>query len=249
MAAPAVVLVDRSAHRLAAATLAHVARALQTQVDRDFEPAWGAGARVTAAGEAPPGAWPVYVLDDPVAGFGVHVDAAGTPFAEVCSGVGWTLGASHLLLEMIADPRGDRLTDGPDFSTLLTHRRVRYLVEVCDPCRTFHYVIDGVEVSDFVTPDYYRADGPPVDFLRLLRRPLEVRPGCSLAWQDPDDRHWHQMRHDGELARSRDPIDPCGAARQDRERAFPEDAGRHAVFGPRRLTRLGGRRRDARASP
>jgi hypothetical protein len=252
MAAPAVALLDRSAHRLSQSTLTHVARALQTQVDRDFEPAWGAGARVTAsaAEDAPPGTWPLYVLDDPVVGFGVHADGAGTPFGEVCAGVGWTLAASHLLLEMIADPRGNRLVDGPGFGSFLTHRRVRYLVEVCDPCRTFHYVIDGVEVSDFVTPDYYRADGTPVDFLRLLRRPLEVRPGCSLAWQDPDDRHWHQVRADGELARSPERIDPRRTPRADREDAFPEDAARHALFGTRRITRSSAaRRRDARASP
>jgi hypothetical protein len=252
MAAPAVVLLDRSAHRLSQSTLTHVARALQTQVDRDFEPAWAAGARVTAAAaeDAPPGAWPLYVLDDPVAGYGVHVDGVGTPFAEVCAGVGWTLAASHLLLEMIADPRGDRLVDGPGLGSLLTHRRARYLVEVCDPCRTFHYVIDGVDVSDFVTPDYYRVDGTPVDFLRLLRRPLDVRPGCSLAWQDPADRHWHQMRTDGELARSPEPIDARHTAREDRERAFPEDAARHALFGARRIARSSTtRRRSARALP
>lgn len=246
-AAPAIVLCDRSATPLSPGTLTHVARALQTQVDRDFGPAWGARARVSAAAEpdAPPGAWPLYVADAPAAGFGVHLDAAGTPYAEVCAGEGWTLAASHLLLEMIADPRGDRLVDGFDFGACLTPRRVRYLVEVCEPCRTFHYVIDGVEVSDFVTPDYYRADGTAVDFLRLLRRPLEVRIGCSLSWQDPDDALWHQVRADGALARSSTRIDPSRGARQDRERAFPEDAHRHALIGPRASV---GRRRGAPAA-
>jgi len=247
-AAPAVVLCARSSAPLSAGSLAHVAQALQTQVDRDFGPAWGARARVSAAAGpvAPPGSWPIYLVDGPDAGFGVHLDAVGVPYAEVRAGVGWSLAASHLLLEMIADPRGDRLMDGFDFGAFLTHRRVRYLVEVCEPCRTFHYVIDGVMVSDFVTPDYYRADGKAVDFLRLLRRPLEVRIGCSLSWQDPDDRHWHQKRADGALARSSTPIDPNRGARQDRERAFPEDADRHALFAARSS---GGRRRGARAVP
>ena len=215
--------------------MAHVAHALQTQVDRDFGPAWGARARVAAATAqgVPPGAWPIYLVDSPDAGFGIHLDDGGTPFAEVGAGEGWTLGASHLLLELIADPFGDRLMNGPGFGSCFTRRRVRYLVEVCEPCRTFHYVIDGVEVSDFVTPDYYRADGTAVDFLRLLRRPLEVRLGCSLSWQDPDDRHWHQMRGDGALARSLVPVDPRRRARQDREDAFPEDADRHAQLGAR----------------
>jgi hypothetical protein len=235
MAATAVVLLDRSAAPLSPENLAHVARALQTQIDRDFGPAWGVRASLTAgAGEsAPRGSWPMYLLDAPDTGFGVHLDASGSPYAEVCAGAGWTLAASHLLLEMIADPRGDRLMEGPEFGSCYAARRVRYLVEVCEPCRTFHYVIDGVEVSDFVTPDYYRTDGTAMDFLRLLRRPLEVRLGCSLSWQDPDDRHWRQKRVDGELARSAEPIDPSRAARQDRERAFPEDVGRHTQLGPR----------------
>jgi hypothetical protein len=175
----------------------------------------------------------MFLLDTPDEGFGIHLDASGSPYAEVCAGPGWTMAASHLLLEMVADPRGDRLMDGPEFGSLLTHRRVRYLVEVCEPCRTFHYVIDGVEVSDFVTPEYYRTEGTAMDFLRLLRRPLEVRPCCSLAWQDPDDRHWHQMRADGSVARSTGPIDPTRGALQDRERAFPDDAERHAALGAR----------------
>src|SRR5215472_5606569 len=234
MAAPAVALVDRSTAPVSARHLAHVARALQTQLDRDFGPAWGVHARVTTspADRVPAGVWPMYLVDASAAGFGIHVDGA-TPFAEVCAGGGWTLAASHLLLEMVADPRGDRLMEGPEFGSCLTNRRVRYLVEVCEPCRTFHYVIDGVDVSDFVTPDYYRADGTAVDFLRLLRRPLEVRSGCSLAWQDPDDGHWHQKRADGVLARSSTPIDQSRGARQDREHAFPEDADRHALLGAR----------------
>src|SRR5215472_6540310 len=246
MAGPTVALIDRSAVPASQGSLVHVAHALQTQVDRDFGPAWGARATVTAAAGsgAPPGAWPMYVVDTPEAGFGVHLSSGGAPYAEVCAGQGWTLAASHLLLEMIADPRGDRLMEGPEFGSCLTNRRVRYLVEVCEPCRTFHYVIDGVDVSDFVTPDYYRADGTAVDFLRLLRRPLEVRSGCSLAWQDPDDGHWHQKRADGVLARSSTPIDQSRGARQDREHAFPEDADRHALLGARPSA---GRRRGARA--
>jgi hypothetical protein len=242
MAAPAVALVNRSSAPLGPACVAHVARALQTQVDRDFGPAWGALARVTASAEGvPPGAWPMYLVDSPDAGYGIHLDDGGTPFAEVGAGEGWTLAASHLLLEMIADPRGDRLVDGPATGSYLTHRRVKYLVEVCDPCRAFHSVIDGVEVSDFVTPDYYRTAGTAVDFLRLLRRPLEVRPGGSLSWQDPDDRHWRLARADGALARSAEPVDPRLSPRRDRERSFPEDAGRHGRLLP-------GRRRGAGAS-
>jgi hypothetical protein len=237
---------------MGAARLIHVAQSLQTQVDRDFSAAWGARARVRAAPgtAAPDGTWPIYLVGGHEMGPGIHAGDGGDPFAEVTCGDGWTLAASHVLLEMIADPRGDRLMDGPRPAPGTGRRPVRYLVEVCDPCQVFHYVIDGVEVSNFVTPDYYRADAMAVDFLRLIRRPLEVWPGCSLAWQDPEDGHWHQKRPDGTFARSAEPIQPGRRPREDRDRAFPEDAGRHtlAAIRRRRTASAGGRRGVRRAS-
>lgn len=216
-------LVDRSARRVGAARLAHVAQALQTQVDRDFGPAWGVRATVSAAAgtSAPVGAWPISVVDAPRGGLGVHLDAEREPCAEVRAGKGWTLDASHLLLEMIADPGGCRFMEGPSIGAVLRRRSVWYLVEVCHPCRPFHYVIDGVEVADFVTPDYYGMEGTAVDFLRLLRRPLEVPRGGSLCWQDPGDGHWYQQGPDGVCHRSGDPIRPDRNPREERTRAFP----------------------------
>jgi hypothetical protein len=235
MTSPSVVLVDQSTEPLSPALLAHVARAFQTQIDRDFSAAWGARARITAAGgsRAPEAVWPLYLLDPAGARPGVHLDAGGEPFAEVAAGEGWTVAASHALMEMIADPHGDRLMPGPPADGRARRCLLRYLVEVCAPCQSFHYVIDGVEVSDFVTPDYYRADGTALDFLRLLRRPLEVRPGCSLSWQDPRDGHWHQHRPDGTVRRSGEPSDPLRNPREDRDRVFPPEPS------PRRRRRAG----------
>src|SRR5258708_4322507 len=106
-----VTLVARSPEPMGAARLAHVAQALQTQVDRDFSAAWGARARVRAAPgtAAPAGAWPIYLVEVAEMGPGIHVGDGGDPFAEGACGDGWPLAGSHLLLEMIADPRRDRL--------------------------------------------------------------------------------------------------------------------------------------------
>jgi hypothetical protein len=248
---PSVVLVDRSPEPVSGARLAHVARALQTQVDRDFGAVWGVGVRVTAATctAVPAGAWTISIVGEPVSGLGVRLDAHGRPVADVRAGEDWTLAASHELLEMIADPRGGRFMEGRRPATGARLHRVRYLVEVCDPCEVHPYVIDGVEVSDFVTPDYYRADaahGTAVDFLRKLRRPLEVSAGCYLSWHDPDDGHWHQRRPDGTVSRSRGPLDPRRSPRDDRDRAFPDEAGRHDLPAIRRTYPSGERprRRD-----
>ena len=183
-----------------------VARALQTQVDRDLDPVWGVRARVEVAAEdaVPSGAWPIYVLDEPRHGLGVHVDPNGRPYAETRSGADWSLRASHELLEMLADPDGQRFMLGRCTATRSPRLQVGYLVEVCDPCQTFHYEVDGVVVSDFVTPDYYRPDAPAgtqVDFLRALTAPLEVPPGCCLSWLDAAGGHWRLRCEDPRDAR------------------------------------------------
>lgn len=234
MAAPLVVLVYRSLESLGAGSLDRVARALQTQVDRDLDPVWGVKARISVAeGDQPPaGAWPIYVVDQPRTGLGVHVDRHGRPYAEVRAGADWSLRASHELLEMLTDPDGQRFMLGRCLGSRARRRQVGYLVEVCDPCQVFHYAIDGVAVANFVTPDYYRAAAPvgtALDFMRELRRPLEVPRGCYLSWQDPSDGHWHQKGPDGGVSRSRQPIDPHRNPREDRDRAWGRGGARHEL--------------------
>ena len=68
----------------------------------------------------------------------------------------------------------------------LDRHLVSYLVEVGDPCETFSYSIDGVSVSDFVTPEYYNNNAPlntEFDLLRKLRQPLQVSNGCYISFE------------------------------------------------------------------
>src|SRR5215472_6685562 len=204
MRGPDVVLIDRSRAPSSTIRLTRVARALQTQMDRDFTMAWGARARISPAPArtAPAGAWSISIVDGDGDGLGIHVDGDGAPHGVVRACAKWTLAVSHVLLEMAANPRGDRFMEGPDVTPGSSRRRVRYLVEICDPCRLQHYEIEGIPVSNFVMPDYYRAGtarGVALDFLRRLRRPLEVPRGGCLSWHDPEDGRWHQRRPDGAL--------------------------------------------------
>jgi hypothetical protein len=245
MTAPTVALVDRAAGDL---ELDRVVRALQTQVDRDFAPVWGAPGRVAAAAGRRPqaGTWPIYLVREPQAGLGVHLDHHGHPFAEVRVAGDWTLAVSHHLLELLCDPHGRRFTRGPSIAPGAGGRDVRYLVEVCDPCATRTYTIDGVRVANFVTPDYYRsACAGAFDFLRALDRRLEVPLGCSVAWQDPADGRWHERRPDGTFARSRGPIDPdADSPRDDRDLALGDEDDRHDVSAARLAWRCGAQPRS-----
>jgi hypothetical protein len=227
---PAVVLVDHSSDPRSTARLARVARALQTQVVRDFDMVWGGRASVAVAtGEAlPAGAWTIAITGDTAVEPGIRLDRCGIPHATVRAGAGWTSAASRALLEMIANPDGARFIEGRDVTPRSPVRSVRYLVEVCGPCRSYQYEIDGVQVSDFVTPDFYRgsaAPGTAFDFLRRVRRPLAVPRGGCLSWQDPADGRWHRKGTGGMYAVSDVPIDPLANPRADRDGAFRGEAG------------------------
>lgn len=241
MAGQDVVLIDRSSEPVSTARLVQVVRALQTQIDRDFAAAWGACARLWPAtvGSLPDGAWAIAIVDEPPAGGGIRTRPDGRPLAEVRRGRDWTIVASHLLLEMLADPHGTRLVEGRDSTSPSRAPRVRYLVEVCDPCRRFHYEVEGVVVSDFVTPDFYRASAPPgtaLDFLRRIRRPLEVPRGGHLSWQDLADGRWHERGADGSTSVSAARYDPARNPRADRDGAFPASR-RHELSATRRARR------------
>ena len=116
-------------------TLSRVAGAMQKQVLRDFGPIWDVQASVdsypTPRGR-PARRWPdrdLEQIDDGALGY--HVDDHGQPYALVKHTSGWEQTVSHEVLEMLADPFGNRLVAAQ--SVKPGQGRVRYLVEVCDP--------------------------------------------------------------------------------------------------------------------
>ena len=212
--------------------LLQIADALQQQVDYHLAPAWGVRADISvlAPGDAvPPGTWPVNVVDSLTGAGGVHLDDQGQPYAEAVNGPHLSIGVSHELLEMLVDPWGDRFTPAADVDPNHPSRQVFYLVEVCDPCEVSSYVIEGVQVSDFILPSFYEPDATrPVDFLNILVGPLpeQVPPDCYISWIDPADGRWHQQTADGlfvtaDATHGRNP-------REDRDSVFGgDDTDRH----------------------
>src|SRR5258708_30010689 len=142
---------------ITASDLTTVAAALQKQATRDFGPLWDTHANISAFAkleDAPTDYWPVIIQDDistPGAA-GVHEDKNGQPFSLVQYSTSWSLTASHETLEMLGDPFGNRLVAGN--SPKRGQGRVNFLVEVCDPSEDsqFAYTVNGVTVSDFLTP-------------------------------------------------------------------------------------------------
>jgi hypothetical protein len=189
------------------ADVAAVAAAIQKQATRDFGPVWGIDATVDSFDKlesVPVDYWPVIIRDDikqpGAAGF--HTDDHGQPFSLVQADPGWELTASHETLEMLADPFGNRTLAGspppnaPD--PIGSFTRVTYLVEVCDPCEDnkFAYGVNGIQLSDFLTPHYYDpngATGVQYSFRGNIKAPHTVLEGGYVSFGNPVDNQWYQI--------------------------------------------------------
>src|SRR5205814_1452025 len=136
----------------------------------------------------------IIVMSNVQGAAGYHEDSDGQPFAVIeFEKENWSLTASHELLEMIADPFGRRMRAGnlPDQAIALGLQptRVRYLVEVCDPCESekFSYEVNGIMVSDFYTPNFFdpvTASGVRYSFSGAIDAPRKVLEGGYLSWHD-----------------------------------------------------------------
>jgi hypothetical protein len=212
---------------ISTSNLLKVAAAVQKQVTRDFMPLWGIRATVNAfenLEDVPNDYHPVLLFGDPdevlgqleleignvgaarlVEQFaarrvaGIHVNAfTRQPFALIQAGNDWSVVVSHEVLEMLADPYGNRLvaarhpTD-PD-------QRVKYLLEVCDPCQTVGYTVNGWKVSDFYTPRFFDPLQNPAAFYSFtgaIEHPLQILDGGYITWVDPDDSGLYQLQGGG----------------------------------------------------
>jgi hypothetical protein len=201
-----------------------VAAAVQKQVTRDFGPMWGLSATVNPFADlvsVPADYLPVVIFGDPyeLAGrleisvgeehaarlleqfrrgdlSGIHLNAfTRQPFALVAAGDGWEVAASHEILELVADPYGNRLVAAAH--PLEPARRVLYVVEVCDPCQALWYPVNGIRVSDFYTPRYFdpvRSESTRYSFTGEIEYPLQVLDGGYVTWIDPVDSCLRQLQ-------------------------------------------------------
>lgn len=171
--------------------------AIQKQVSEHFAPLWGVDATLSvfAKGVLPPPNFCLAVIlddSDQAGALAYHeTTAAGLPIAKVFAktsqqdGESWTVSASHEILEALADPEINLtafLQDSASTGKL-------YAYECADPVQNATYTIDGIQVSDFVTPAYFEsatgtasALAGPYDYLKQLTAPLPAMlPGGYLS--------------------------------------------------------------------
>jgi hypothetical protein len=207
-------------------SLLQATAAVQKQVTRDFAPIWGATGNVDAFvdfHDVPSDYLPVALFRDvrefadqivalvgqePAARVigafergqlsGIHMNSfTRQPFALVAATDAWTVTLSHEILEMLADPSGNRLIAATHPSA--PKRRVQYLLEVCDPCLSRWYPVNGVPVSDFYTPQYFdpvHIPGVRYSFSGSLVRPRQILEGGYVTYLDPHDSVVYQVHAD-----------------------------------------------------
>jgi hypothetical protein len=174
--------------------LTRVAAALQRQVHEQFAPLWQIDATVSPFVEwnsVPPDYARLILVDHlDSSALGVHSAKDGQPYALVGAHGNWPLVASHELLEMLADPTGQKTRRGP--SPRPGGGEVEILIEVCDPCqgKRWAYAIDGIPVSDFCTPAFYDGGAGPWSYGSNITAAHQVLQDGYLIWHDPVKQEW-----------------------------------------------------------
>jgi hypothetical protein len=214
---------------ISARDLLRAGAAIQKQLTRDFMPIWGLRATMDTFADlssVPSDYHPVVVFSyaEELVGqlevavgpeytaqliddferdrlTGLHLNAfTRQPFALVEATDAWSVTISHEVLEMIADPFGNRLIAARH--PLDDGERVKYLLEICDPCQTVWYPVNGVPVSDFYTPRYFDPvgiEGGRYSFTGQIKEPLQLLEGGYVSWIDPRDSGLYQLS-EGQLA-------------------------------------------------
>jgi hypothetical protein len=186
------------------------AAALNIQVMRDLSPIWNVQATVRYLPDPkkiPVGVWPVFLVAKlPPGEGGVHLDKKNQPYSLVIGtpdSADWTIDASHETVEMLVDPGGNRLQTSRAIKIAGkgvedTTGQFDYLVEACDPCEAngFAYSIDGIAVSDFITPNYYDpvvTSGTRYSFGGHVKQPRQLLPGGYISFINPQSDEFQQI--------------------------------------------------------
>jgi hypothetical protein len=186
--------------------------ALNLQVTRDLPQFWPISATVTYLpnpDKIPAGIWPVQLVKTlPPDEGGFHSDKHKQPYAKVIASKAdpsWTIDASHEILEMLVDPYGNRMQSSVAIE--IVRGKIQdgtgqygYLVEACDPCEdnSYAYTINGVAVSDFITPHFYDpmvTSGTRYSFTGAIKGPRQILPGGYISWVNTAMDEWQQLMY------------------------------------------------------
>jgi hypothetical protein len=154
----------------------------------------------------------------------------GFVFLDISAELGesWTVTLSHEALEIAIDPEANLLVRGTHPDPAENGRLVFHWYETCDACQDETYIIDDIEVSNFLLPLYFtpgEEKGRRNDFLGTINddgssiKSFGVNPGGYVGFFDPKIGQ-HQSFFGDKRAKKRDEIKNSskGLRRSDRKR-------------------------------
>src|SRR5882724_1054641 len=156
--------------------------ALQKCYDQHFLPVWGYPVKLYNTAEAKPSDWQFIYFDtaDQAGALGYHdLTEKGQPISKIF--VKTTLDdhqlvsvtASHELFEMVIDPIANLWAEAADGT--------EYAYEMSDPVEADTFVVDGIQMSNFVHPSWFEPfkhpAGTKFDHLGLLKKPFSMTKG------------------------------------------------------------------------
>lgn len=97
---------------------------------------------------------------------------------------------SHEIAESISDPNASTTVKGFDEKG----RACLYFYENADPVENDYYQINGVDVSDFVTPAWFVSNGNgPYDLLNKVSKPYQILQGGYMEQSYDNGQSWTQI--------------------------------------------------------
>jgi hypothetical protein len=193
------------------AELHRAVRAVNRQIEQDFEPYWSFGAQLRVEGKTGRRKGQVDPADmrgDAILYLRGKTDVddaegyhdrhfSGIPYGFVFLELSrklkepWTVTLSHEALELIGDPEANLLVQGPHPEH--PGRKVFHWFEMCDAVQAESYAIDGIGVSNFVLPLFFTSGdehGGRNDFLGTIKRgkslqSFSANPGGYIGFFDP----------------------------------------------------------------
>lgn len=178
-------------------------QAIKLQCDRDVAPIWGNTVNFNEVEEGSlPNSqnWQAGFFDDSTqAGMlGWHdVSPNGLPLIKIFVKEAEKFGEvpsitlSHEVLESIADANADTIVQGVDEQG----KACEYFQEICDPVESDVYDINGIKVSDFVTPDWFNESHKTgeFDFLKKVSKAFQIDHGGYMQISYDNGQSWTEV--------------------------------------------------------
>ncbi|HWA43787.1 MAG TPA: hypothetical protein VHA10_11290 [Hypericibacter adhaerens] len=153
---------------------------LQKAYDRHFLPAWGYPVKLYRPRRPKRTDWQMLFIDDTAQAVaeGDHDLAKhGVPYSKIfvkatlADGELVSVVASHELFEMMIDPIANLWAQAKNGD--------EYAYEMCDPVEEDTFLVDGIQISNFLYPTWFEPfahpKGTKFDHLGLLTRPFSMR--------------------------------------------------------------------------